>query len=769
MLTLFEKIDANDKQIGGKAWGLGMLAQKGFAVPPGLVLDREPEGEEWELLLAWWKKLGKPPLAVRSSAGAEDSAETSFAGQNRSFLNVCEDAALRSAVKDCFASYFRDNSKAYRKFFSREGGGRMNVVVQQMVAARFAGVFFSEDPVAPERGWVLEVIEGLGEDLVSGKVTPGRLHGNGKDAGLPPGFSEAQGKEVARVGLAVSESLGFPVDMEWAFDAAGKFYVLQARPITAKNKGIDRVKLELERLKRERKPSTAWDGQTFAEWSGLPSHFTYSLWRRAFSPHHAFGNALRELGYKSFSDREWKPEDSLLERVFGRAYVNLERLSDLYYGNIPYRIELKPRPHTKFDFAKLSLDSFLSFPSAAWNMVKVGWNLSTKRKAYYQRCLEELSLFRHRFERPVGAADLSGMKREALLSSVGEEAELFSTSTLHWPLVLVVLTEATTQNLRQLVKSVLGEEEADRRIRSWMGKGIHTVTFEMQQEFARADADPGARAAFLRRYGHRGPGEMDLSHPRWFEIGEAAFQGSSRRSQGKDLSEEVEADIRAIPSFKREMILEEWRWLKKLLETREAWKMELLKPYAWLRLLVNELGRRGGIGEQIHHLALEEVLDPNNWGPTGLSAELKARIAERLAEEKEFRKLSFPESLSLAGLEEILTGAQGAAGQQFDGEALSPGIAFGELRFVSDPLKENLQEWPENVILAAVSTDPGWTALFAKAKGIIVERGGVLSHCAILSREMGVPSVGGILALEKKLKSGDRVWVDGNHGRVARD
>lgn len=767
MLILFEKITEANRGVGGKAWGLGQLAQRGFPVPAGLVLDAEPDEQDWQAILKWWAQQKFALLAVRSSAGAEDTAETSFAGQNRTYLNVGSSEELRNAVQGCFASVFRDNSKAYRKFFGNESRGQMNVVLQVMVKASFAGVFFSDDPVNAKQGWVLEVIAGLGEDLVSGKVTPGRFRESGERTLLPKGFSEKMGQEVAKVGLAVRDSLGFPLDMEWAFDENGTFFVLQARPITAAaaREAPDYIAREMQRLRQTCAPHSVWDGQTFAEWSGLPSQLTYSLWRRAFSPHHAFGNALRALGYRSFQPKEWKAGDSLLERVFGRAYVNLDRLSELYYGDIPYRIELSPRPHTRFDFSRLGLHSFAHFPAAAWNMLKVGWNLSTRRKAYYQSCLEELALFKHRFTRSTDAAALKTLSLEELRAGILKESEEFATKALHWPLVLVILVEATTQTLRQLTKGVVGEAEADRRIREWLGKGLHTITFEMQRNFALACENPAERAGFLARYGHRGPGEMDLSHPRWNELGDSAFRAATVVKAWSDHGTEIEAEIRALPSFKREMILEEWRWLKKLLETREAWKMELLRPYAYLRLLANELGARLGLGEKIHRLTLEEILEAKE----NQRDALLSLANEREAEEKAFRKFSLPDKLGFDALEAILEGPAETTGKQIDGDPLAPGIVFGEVRFVTDPLAENLEEWPENVVLAAVSTDPGWTALFARAKAIVVERGGILSHCAILSREMGLAAVGGVPGLAGKLKNGDHIWVDGNHGRITRD
>jgi phosphoenolpyruvate synthase/pyruvate phosphate dikinase len=285
-----------------------------------LVLNSPPTESEWPQILAWWQGLGWPELAVRSSAAAEDSAQASFAGQNKTYLNVKSEAELKTAVADCFASVSRTGSMAYRQAMTAQNSATgMNIVLQKMVRAKFAGVYFSQDPRHTKPGWILEVIAGLGEDLVSGKVTPGRVREDGEATDLPPGFTRPQAKLVAYVGGRVSQALGFPVDMEWAFDDAGEFFVLQARPITTAQSETDWVSQELERLQKTYHSDTVWDGQTFAEWSGLPSHLTYSIWRKAFSPHHAFGEALKRLGYRSFADGEWRAQDSLLVRVFGRA------------------------------------------------------------------------------------------------------------------------------------------------------------------------------------------------------------------------------------------------------------------------------------------------------------------------------------------------------------------------------------------------------------------------------------------------------------------
>ncbi|MCO5144278.1 MAG: PEP-utilizing enzyme [Oligoflexia bacterium] len=769
MLIPFESVQENDKKFGGKAWGLALLAQKGFPVPAGLVIDEEPTEEEWNQILEWWKKNESTPLAVRSSAGAEDSAENSFAGQNRSFLNVKEPEELKQAILDCFASYYRDNSKAYRKFFKGNSAtGKMNIVIQKMVQPKYAGVFFSEDPMGKNQGWILEVIEGLGEDLVSGKVTPGRMNASGKNSDLPAGFSKELADEVCRVGEGVSKALNFPVDMEWAFDEKNIFYVLQARPITTLSSKTDWVNLELKRLEKKYTDGTTWDGQTFAEWSGLPSYLTFSIWRGAFSPHHAFGNALKEVGYRSFIDSEWRENDSILGRVFGRAYVNLDKMSDLYYGSIPYKIVAKPRPHTKFDFSKITIKTILNFPSAILSMLRVAWNLSTKRTHFYNRCKSELLKFRSKFSRPLDKEAIKSYSTERLFKILSEEAEEFAKVDLHWPFVLVILTEYTMQNLRVVTKGVFADK-ADQKIREWMAKGLHTVTLDMQKEYSEACIDKELQPQFLARYGHRGPGEMDLSNPRWFEMGEQAFVQYTSKREWTDHATEVEDEIKAIASFKRDMILDEWRWLKRLLETREMWKMQLLKPYAHIRLVVEELGIRLEIGSLIHWLRLSEILNADNWSNDTKRKALLEKIRSRQEKFKAFRKYSFPDIITLQDIREMTQGKISVTGKQLDGEPLSPGLAYGEVRFVDDPQKVDLSQWPKDTIIVAETTDPGWTALFVQAKGIVVERGGVLSHCSILSREMGLPAVGNILSIRNKLKDGDKIWVDGNSGRVSRE
>jgi phosphoenolpyruvate synthase/pyruvate phosphate dikinase len=110
--------------------------------------------------------------------------------------------------------------------------------------------------------------------------------------------------------------------------------------------------------------------------------------------------------------------------------------------------------------------------------------------------------------------------------------------------------------------------------------------------------------------------------------------------------------------------------------------------------------------------------------------------------------------------------ADSGASRLLHGQSLSPGLVCGEVRVVRHPEDISTADWPDDTILVAEATDPGWTALFLRVKGLVIERGGALSHCAIVAREMRLPAVSGILNCCEQLKDGQKIWVDGNRGHV---
>jgi pyruvate, water dikinase len=204
-------------------------------------------------------------VAVRSSATGEDTASASFAGMNETFLNVRGADEVLAAVRRCWGSLFGARTVFYR---AKRGFGQADmdiaVVVEQQIAATRAGVMFTIDPASGDADHlVIEGAFGLGESVVSGSVSPDRYvvdkpllaitarevrrnelsidatAGGGTarrtlgDAeAMSPALDDAEVREVADLGKRVERHYRAPQDTEWAYDAGGRLWILQARPVT---------------------------------------------------------------------------------------------------------------------------------------------------------------------------------------------------------------------------------------------------------------------------------------------------------------------------------------------------------------------------------------------------------------------------------------------------------------------------------------------------------------------------------------------------------
>ena len=166
---------------GGKGANLGELVRAGVRVPPGFVLTTDAHAEAGrdgpipadieQAILTAYADLGGGPVAVRSSATAEDLPGAAFAGQQDTFLDVEGEPALLDAVQKCWASLWSERATAYRQRRGIDDAAvRMAVVVQRMVPAEVAGVAFTANPVTGVRTEiVIDAGLGLGEAVVSGR------------------------------------------------------------------------------------------------------------------------------------------------------------------------------------------------------------------------------------------------------------------------------------------------------------------------------------------------------------------------------------------------------------------------------------------------------------------------------------------------------------------------------------------------------------------------------------------------------------------------
>jgi len=306
VLVFFEEERCTDVGLaGGKGASLARMTALGMPVPPGFVVpadaleaaladtvaairavlargegggDLVPVAEEAQALVKAadsggafpaqiaeaYARLGDGdvPVAVRSSATAEDSEAASFAGQQETYLHVRGVDEIVERIRDCWSSFFTERALFYRREKGSLTDLGMAVVVQRMVEPDVSGVMFTIDPTKGRRDrMVVEAVFGLGEGVVSGQLTPDhyvlardgrlkrtRLHtqpyaivhdpaGGIREQELAPERGEAQtlGEDqlarLAKVGIDLEERLGGPQDIEWAIQD-DELFVLQSRPVT---------------------------------------------------------------------------------------------------------------------------------------------------------------------------------------------------------------------------------------------------------------------------------------------------------------------------------------------------------------------------------------------------------------------------------------------------------------------------------------------------------------------------------------------------------
>jgi pyruvate, water dikinase len=252
---------------GGKGASLATMTAEDLPVPPGFVvtsaafeaavdtdalraLMRGKDVEAARTMVA----AAEPPkelierhyaelpglVAVRPSACAEDSEGASYAGQQETYLNTDGLAEVQANVVHCWLSFFTERAVFYRQEKGSLDDVAMAVVVQQMVDSQKSGVLFTVDPVHGRKDrMVVEAARGLGETVVSGEVTPDHytLSRDGavkrsRVVGTDRVLSDEECAALATMGRQLAELHGAPQDIEWAFDADGRLFLLQSRPIT---------------------------------------------------------------------------------------------------------------------------------------------------------------------------------------------------------------------------------------------------------------------------------------------------------------------------------------------------------------------------------------------------------------------------------------------------------------------------------------------------------------------------------------------------------
>lgn len=877
-LTWDEAFQSGVQQAGGKGWNLGRLARYGFKIPTGGVLttqaydefirhnrlqsmvlnisksvtagnidetcnqdkltqlrEKIKEGSIPQLIVeeltTLLNSLGivERPLAVRSSASAEDSAKASFAGIHETFLNVHGLGNILAAIKGCYASLWSPQAVVYRrKLDISDGEVAPAVVIMAMVEAQAAGVGFTCDPQTGSQDvLVVNANFGLGESVVTGAVEPdtyyldaaawsavprlikrktGRKEGltRTKEVGGTQFVRTAElsarqvlpDEKIEKLGLLllrVFEALGNceqHQDVEWVFDGRN-FVLVQARPVTA---------LPRKTFPALKNQPDIWSNGNYRD--AVP--MVQSPLIRRFMK-----NNIDIIHESSFTETGYRlPEGLQFSRFFnGRLYCNLSALQwaffdslgalprdiNIFWGGHQPEIEIKePKPFRGFIGLKRFWHGIRSF-----SLTNKATKNAPKTHARVSRSVEVLTEkgFRHLQDRDfihlyneLGRIVREFAREFSFLSGAGSlpVVSLLRILVKYFPdRALTVLnalmvggeTGITSADHGYRLVELAGVARRDNdAVQFFTGEAFDPLSWEEQLP-ERSTFKQDFRE-FIREYGHRAVYELDIINPRWKE--DPSYLIGIIRSTINT------ADLDKLKAEQKEKFERAWLAIKDKVP---------LNKHSSIRKLIRKAQAGAAVREKTKSV-LAMIMEAYRM----IAQELGSRFCERaiIEEQADIYFCTWPELFS------VLTGEWDGAGLQAliaerkalmrEMESISPpDIIFGETPKYTEPVTQTSGNCLAGVpvaagkasgtarlirhpgegsrlqpgdVLVAPSTDPGWTPLFLKAGAVVMETGGFLSHGAIVAREYGVPAVVNIPGVMSVIEEGRRVAVDGDEGKV---
>ena len=768
---------------------------------------------------------GDLPVAVRSSATAEDLPEMSFAGQQETYLNIRGEAMVLEAVKRCWASLWTARAIDYR---ARHGIAQedvsLAVVVQELVPADAAGILFTANPLTGARDQVMiNAAWGLGEAIVGGQVTPdtvivdkasrtiieqnisekdvmtvvtGRTSEGTREEPVPADrrtrvvLSLAQATELARIGVQIESLYGQPMDIEWALHD-GRVSILQARPITAL-------------------PEPAAGSQVIAaeEWK-LPNPkgrymrgSVLELLPDPLSPLYA------TLGLPAMSENTRG-----LLRIMGIADLFPDRIFTTINGYGYYDLTFTPAQTAKM---LLAMPRLLAALPRLLRTSQERWQKSRSRYAAV------VNYWQTRDLATTSAAGLLGGVRaitdEAAVYYLSVQSgilpgaymsELFFTlvynrflkkrnapSALTFVLGFDSAPIQAEKSLYNLAQWVRGQPKLATALANMSSEQFTTAYCE---QAAQAEAADGAWAEFWRglaghldRFGHT-VYDLDFAKAvladdpapvlealKFFLSGEAPDPYARQEATAAAREQAVQTMLTQLHGTRLSLFQWLMGWAQRFAPLREDALADAGLGWPVLRRMLREIGRRLteasviDTPDDVFWLTLDELQEAANALDAGQApANYHTVIAERRATWESERALTPPVALPLKGGARFLgidfsstmpARTDQAEGDVLKGVAASPGGVTGPARVIQGP--EEFNQMRRGDILVARITTPAWTPLFALAAGVVTDVGGPLSHSSIVAREYHIPAVLGTGVATGRLKSGQLVTVDGDAGTV---
>jgi phosphohistidine swiveling domain-containing protein len=763
---------------GGKAYALARLMKAGLPVPSGFVLD---EATPARLATAPALALADGrPLVVRSSAAGEDGRAASFAGQLESILGVDAAGDVEAAVERCRASRRSERVAAYERARGARLAG-MGVIVQRQVDARFSGVLFTVRPdVGDGNGMLCEYCEGLGDRLVSGEISPGRVV-LPRESGSPNWERELESGArpsaqslacLAAAGRDAERLFGCPQDIEWAIDADGRLWLLQSRPITA--------------FAPPPRP-VLWSNANVNENFPQPiSPFLYSIAAAGYTSYFtglgsAFGISARRL------ERLEPQLRTIIGVQAGRMYYNLASIHTVLRG-MPFGAHLA-RWFDDFVGAEGPADA----GRGAWPALEV-LRIAVKTAGQYLLLGRRVQAFEARVDAYAARTAPERLDGKDLLALRDDVRAFLDIRLRNWTDAALAdaAAMATYGGLKALLARWMAGENAE-RLHHGLLRGLDGLASAEPVEALWRLAimkrrDPAAFEAgladYLERWGFRFSGELMLTEPSFQERPQelVALLESYATEGLASPAERLEAQKRERLAATRRVLQQAGPLRAALLRPliaaaqasigyRERARLKQALLYSRLRRVSLAVGER--LVKQNRVEAREDVffltapeLDELLSGTAMFPHEVAQLVALRKQAHGKFAGLQPADVLRAreGDYPSWETPRPAASAAELRGSSVCGGKVTGRARVLASVQEARTLQAGD--ILVTRQTDPGWAPVFVTIGGLVLERGGMLSHGAILAREYGIPTLVGVAEATTRIQDGAAVALDGDNGVV---
>ena len=751
------------------------------------------------------------PVAIRSSATAEDTDDASFAGQQDSYLWIRGVKQVIEHVVQCWASLYTSRAVAYRERRAEPSGdGAMAVVVQHMVPAAAAGVMMTLEPVSGDRSTIyLESAHGLGEIVVRGEVEPDRFSVAKQDMAITrsdlgvkdsqylfdadagevrllsvseplrsaPSITAEEVVVLAGLGRRVEELADAPMDLEWAVadDESRTVQLLQARPETVWSRGRP--------TPAEPAGRDSWDTLMSASaktdhWSttniseavpGVQTTLSWSIWGPGIEA--AMKEAAFALGVLRSSERPVRAnqDERWVRPFYGRAVIDVGFLATVgdrmpgtsgpdavrsILGRVPQGYPFRP---TRTHYPTVALRLPRTFATVPGRMRKTRAN----HAAWWA---DRVRLVASMDADEARASLLDGARHHhnaVITQTVG----VVSVIQPVYDLVTKLVAQAGTGDLSALTGVSGGAEMA-------------IVNDLWDASRGRVSLDD-----VVRRHGFHGPAEGELSSIVWREDAtplRAVVEQYASRGDEHDPREAEQARCAQRPVLEREVIEAFPRWqrpavrgvlslARSVLPLRGATKRSFLQGLDIARASARRLGEHlvlDGVlddPEDVFHLTLDELTSSDGRLPR----DARELVQRRRARREEYVGLALPDhwvGVPVPVPTRIRPeGPEAGAGTRIEGVGVSSGVVEGIARVLLTP---DFTSARSDESLVAPTTDPSWASIMFVSSALVVDVGGALSHAAVVARELGVPCVVNTREGTAIIRTGDRLRVDGTTGTV---